>query len=191
MSRSRGAPWFVDSRCSLEGSTEAFFIRQWLPKEHRHRHQRRSMHSITSGSRFMGHSNSSEVAVARTFTVTGSPELRKVGRFAETRQVKWGRSAFRLLCKISPTLSAHLAYKLLATPPRCPEKPWQIALRGKALTARLRLGACDLAVYEWGRGPTVLMVHGWGTRCWRIPSAWQWHCMRGATGACRCSARCW
>ena len=113
----------------------------------------------------MGHSNSSEVAVARTFTVTGSPELRKVGRFAETRQVKWGRSAFRLLCKISPTLSAHLAYKLLATPPRCPEKPWQIALRGKALTARLRLGACDLAVYEWGRGPTVLMVHGWGTRC--------------------------
>lgn len=98
----------------------------------------------------MGYSNSSDAAVARTIKVTGSPELKKVGRFAETRQLKWGRAAFRLLCKISPTLSAHLAYKLLATPPRCPEKPWQIALREKALTTRLRLGAGNLAVYEWG-----------------------------------------
>jgi pimeloyl-ACP methyl ester carboxylesterase len=113
---------------------------------------------------YMGYSNSSDAAVARTINVSGTKELRKVGRFAETRQVKWARGAFRLLCKISPALSAHIAYKLLATPPRSPEKQWQVALREKALTTRLRLGAGELAVYEWGRGPTVLMVHGWGAR---------------------------
>ncbi|HQS30892.1 MAG: hypothetical protein B7X59_03625 [Polaromonas sp. 39-63-203] len=108
--------------------------------------------------------NSTEVTVLANLKATGSQGRPKAGRFAETRRARVMRGVFPLLSRVTPTLAAHLAYKLLATPPRSPEKPWQTELRDKAITTRLRLGAGELAVYEWGCGPTVLMVHGWGAR---------------------------
>lgn len=74
------------------------------------------------------------------------------------------RALFGVLCRTAPTLAAHLAYALLARPPRSAEKGWQAELREKARSSRLSLGAGELAVYEWGAGPAVLMVHGWGAR---------------------------
>lgn len=108
--------------------------------------------------------NSTEVTVSANLKATGSQGRPKAGRFAETRRARVMRGVFPLLSRVTPALAAHLAYKLLATPPRSPEKTWQTELRDKAITTRLRLGAGELAVYEWGCGPTVLMVHGWGAR---------------------------
>ncbi len=112
----------------------------------------------------MGYSNSGKAAGSASIQIAGAPPRRRIGRFAETRRMRLVRGAFRVLCGVTPGLSAHLAYKLLATPPRSPEKPWQTELREIAVTTRLRMGAQDIAVYEWGSGPTVLMVHGWGAR---------------------------
>lgn len=85
------------------------------------------------------------------------------GRFAETRRVRALRGAFRLVARVSPRMAALAGYALLARPPRSLQSHWQLALRGKAQSRRLRFGSGELAVYEWGAGPAVLMVHGWGS----------------------------
>jgi pimeloyl-ACP methyl ester carboxylesterase len=89
---------------------------------------------------------------------------REVGRFRETRKIRFMRHVVGMLSKVAPTMMAHVAYKILTIPPRTAERDWQAELRNKARTSSLVFGTGKLAVYEWGEGPTVLMVHGWGAR---------------------------
>jgi pimeloyl-ACP methyl ester carboxylesterase len=91
-------------------------------------------------------------------------QRREVGRFAEKRGIKAVRLAFKLLCKVTPTIAAHLTYQLLSRPPRAAERPWQKTLREQAQTTHLNHSSGRVVVYSWGDGPTVLMVHGWGAR---------------------------
>ena len=88
----------------------------------------------------------------------------KAGRFVETPAVKWLRRVFAMLQATSPAAAAHLAYVLLTRPPRVAERPWQASLRERAAQSTLPFGRGRLALYEWGSGPTVLLVHGWGAR---------------------------
>ena len=88
----------------------------------------------------------------------------KAGRFVETSTVKWLRQAFAVLQATSPEAAAHLAYVLLTRPPRVAERPWQASLRERAAQDTLPFGRGHLALYGWGSGPTVLLVHGWGAR---------------------------
>ncbi len=92
------------------------------------------------------------------------PLRRDVGRFRESRRLKVLRATFGVLSRTLPGVAAKLAYRALATPPRVAERPWQAQLRETATKIQLPFGAGHLAVYEWGLGPTVLMVHGWGAR---------------------------
>ena len=89
---------------------------------------------------------------------------RRVGRFAETRSVRWLRRMFRPLHRHAPAVAARLAYQLLTRPPRVAERPWQNALRQQAQHDWLPFGRGRLALYSWGSGPTILLVHGWGAR---------------------------
>ena len=89
---------------------------------------------------------------------------REVGRFAETPQIRHLRRAFAVLQRAAPGAAARLAYALLTRPPRVAERPWQTLLRMQARTEWLPFGRGRLAVYSWGDGPTVLLVHGWGAR---------------------------
>lgn len=88
----------------------------------------------------------------------------KAGRFVETPAVKWLRQAFAVLHATSPAAAAHLAYVLLTRPPRVAERSWQASLREHATQSTLPFGSGHLALYDWGSGPTVLLVHGWGAR---------------------------
>lgn len=97
-------------------------------------------------------------------SLQGPYEPRKAGRFAEKPSLRLARAGFGVLCRVAPGPAARLAYALLAKPPRAPERRWQTVLCEQAQTTRIRHGAGELAVYEWGNGPTVLMVHGWGAR---------------------------
>lgn len=106
----------------------------------------------------------SQSLATRDASVEPGLQRRSAGRFRETQRIRVLRGAFGKLSAVAPGLTAHLAYGLLARPPRSAEKPWQSELRFKARASRLDFGAGDLAVYEWGDGPTVLMVHGWGAR---------------------------
>jgi pimeloyl-ACP methyl ester carboxylesterase len=88
---------------------------------------------------------------------------RAVGRFAPTPGLRAVRAANRVLCRVAPALAARLAYRQLATPPRSIERDWQVTLRADARRHMLPFGRGHLAVCEWGAGPAVLMVHGWGS----------------------------
>ena len=93
-----------------------------------------------------------------------SRQPRRAGRFAETRKVRAWRGVFRVLCRVAPAVAADVGYAMLAKPPASAENAWQAALRDKAQTWRLGFGAGQLAVYAWGAGPAILLVHGWGSR---------------------------
>lgn len=88
----------------------------------------------------------------------------RTGRFAETRGTPSVRRAYGWLCRWAPAVAARLAYRQLATPPRAPLGKWPQPIRAQTRARRLPCGAGELAVYEWGpQGPTVLLVHGWGS----------------------------
>jgi pimeloyl-ACP methyl ester carboxylesterase len=94
---------------------------------------------------------------------TTLPPKRRVGRFAETPGVRLLRRFYRVACAVAPGLAARLAYDQLAKPPRTVPRDWQLVLRRHATHRRVPFGRGELSTYEWGEGPTVLMVHGWGS----------------------------
>ena len=89
---------------------------------------------------------------------------RSVGRFAQTPATRTLRRVFAVLHRTAPSAAARLAYALLTRPPRVAERPWQTQLRTQARSEWLRWQHGRLALYRWGTGPTVLLVHGWGAR---------------------------
>lgn len=89
---------------------------------------------------------------------------RTVGRFAQTPATLALRRVFAVLHRTAPGMAAQLAYAVLTRPPRVAERPWQTQLRTQADTHWLPFEDGRLALYSWGQGPTVLLVHGWGAR---------------------------
>ncbi len=88
--------------------------------------------------------------------------LQRASRFALTRRFRLMRGCRGVLGAVLPGVAARMAYAQLATPPRAALRDWQHALRQHAVTRWLPFGGAELAVMDWGKGPTVLMVHGWG-----------------------------
>lgn len=91
------------------------------------------------------------------------PAAARAGRFAPTRTARLMRGLYAVLCRVLPPVAAHLAYAQLATPPRAPLRDGRSALRDQAIRHQLPFGKGHLAVLSWGRGPVVLLVHGWGS----------------------------
>lgn len=112
----------------------------------------------------MPHFASPFVTASDAHPIRSRPPPREIGRFAETSSVRWLRRVFAVLNRTAPSASARLAYALLTRPPRVPERAWEAAIRAQAHTSALPFGTGRLAVYEWGTGPAVLLVHGWGAR---------------------------
>ncbi len=74
------------------------------------------------------------------------------------------RLVFALLNRISPYIGARLAYRLWFKSPRFAEPPREARWRQSARTFLLEHEHGPLAVYQWGQGPAVLLVHGWSGR---------------------------
>ncbi len=92
---------------------------------------------------------------------------RTVGRFRESPRAKVLRATLGTVGQLAPALAARVGYRLLSTPPYTQERPWQQRLRDKAtVSRRVEAGDGSLAVFEWGAltDPTILLVHGWGSR---------------------------
>lgn len=74
--------------------------------------------------------------------------------------------ATRLAARFSPRLSGRLATRLWFTPWRLPLSERAVAKQAgwlrRTRPLEIDLGDVRLKSYEAGRGPTVLLVHGWG-----------------------------
>jgi pimeloyl-ACP methyl ester carboxylesterase len=74
------------------------------------------------------------------------------------------RSAFAVLDPVAPGLAARLALRLFLTPtgrPRIAPEERDCMSRATPIAIPALPG---IAVWSWGQGPVVLLVHGWGGR---------------------------
>lgn len=63
-----------------------------------------------------------------------------------------------------PPLGARWAAQLFTTPRRFPLRKFEKDLKAKSERSWVYQGKNRLAVYSWGKGPVILLVHGWNGR---------------------------
>jgi pimeloyl-ACP methyl ester carboxylesterase len=80
------------------------------------------------------------------------------------------RVAFRALSAAAPPLAVRLAGRLFSTPPRHRTSEIEQGALARASAGRVESGGTSVATWSWGRGPAVLLVHGWGSRGARLHS---------------------
>ncbi|HET7423716.1 MAG TPA: alpha/beta fold hydrolase [Gemmatimonadales bacterium] len=78
------------------------------------------------------------------------------------------RTVFRTVGPVAPGLAARWAETLFCTPPRHQPRPAEEAFLASGQRSTVGWEGGDLAVWGWGKGPTVLLVHGWGSRAARF-----------------------
>ncbi len=72
---------------------------------------------------------------------------------------------------VSPALAARLALRLFLTPPRRRLDPEDVPIVAEATKFSLRAGGDEFTIWRWeGPGPTVVMLHGWGSHAARFGS---------------------
>ena len=80
------------------------------------------------------------------------------------------RDLFRTLSAIAPAAAAKLAMALFRRPPRHRASESERAALETGERTALSLDGRPLALWRWGKGPAVLLVHGWGSRGSRLAS---------------------
>src|SRR6185436_19892625 len=77
------------------------------------------------------------------------------------------RAAFRMLCAIAPALASRIAFRLWFTPsgPRVSDAARAFLATGETLD--LTVNGRHVAAWIWaseprGRGPAIVLMHGWG-----------------------------
>ncbi len=75
--------------------------------------------------------------------------------------------AFRALQSTSTSAAAAALERAFLTPRRPRAAPDEQAFLASGRSERVRSPAAELAVWSWGEGRTVLLVHGWGSRASR------------------------
>lgn len=80
------------------------------------------------------------------------------------------RFAFRTLQALAPPLAARAAGSLFRLSPRHPGSSAEREALATGRPGRIRDGKLHVATWSWGEGPSVLLVHGWGSRGGRLTS---------------------
>ena len=78
-------------------------------------------------------------------------------------------TALRLLGRTAPGLAASVADRLFFTPPR-PRRSRGEAMLRRGERFRLRVEGRRVAGWKWGRGPAVVLLHGWGGHSGQLTS---------------------
>lgn len=90
--------------------------------------------------------------------------VKKAARRKAPLALRMIRLAFRALGPLAPSLAARWAYRLWFQTRRYGEPARETRWLKQAEQFRLAHDGGELAVYAWGQGPTVLLLHGWNGR---------------------------
>jgi len=71
---------------------------------------------------------------------------------------------------VSPNLGAQLATKIFLTTRRGRRSTVEKQMLARATRQEIRQGKHQVVFYQWGQGPTVLLVHGWNGRGTQLAS---------------------
>ena len=77
------------------------------------------------------------------------------------------RTTFRTLGTVAPGTAARLAEQLFCRPPRQLRRDREEAFLATGRPFSVPYGRIELRAWEWGTGPAVILVHGWGSRAGR------------------------
>src|SRR5215468_5695279 len=94
--------------------------------------------------------------------------LRITRRQADRYLLRFVRGSFRVLRVLPRSLSARWAERIFLTPPRQPRTRAERALLAGARNCRIRGPMGEIAAWRWGKGPAILLVHGWGGHAARL-----------------------
>jgi pimeloyl-ACP methyl ester carboxylesterase len=78
------------------------------------------------------------------------------------------RTAFRTVGSFAPEVAARWAETIFCTPPRHDPPATEEGFIATGRRFVVRSEGQDLAAWEWGAGPTILLAHGWGSRAGRF-----------------------
>ncbi len=78
------------------------------------------------------------------------------------------RTAFRTVGTVAPSVAARWAETIFCTPPRHETKTAEEEFIATGTRFSVRWERERLAAWAWGDGPTVVLVHGWGSRAARL-----------------------
>jgi pimeloyl-ACP methyl ester carboxylesterase len=78
------------------------------------------------------------------------------------------RTAFRTVGRVAPEQAALWAEEVFCRPPRARVRPKEQEFLATGKPFDLPISTGTLAAWEWGAGPAVLLVHGWGSRAARF-----------------------
>jgi pimeloyl-ACP methyl ester carboxylesterase len=78
------------------------------------------------------------------------------------------RTAFRTVGSVAPGVAARWAETIFCRPPRNNPRPAEETFLASGTRLRVPSGGQQLAVWTWGEGPIVILVHGWGARAGRF-----------------------
>lgn len=79
----------------------------------------------------------------------------------ETTPVRFIKKAFSIGSLVAPNLTAQQAFRLFVTPRRYDRPAWETENLKTGRKFTLKNG---LTAYSWGKGPKILLVHGWDGR---------------------------
>ncbi|HLS46894.1 MAG TPA: alpha/beta fold hydrolase [Gemmatimonadales bacterium] len=83
------------------------------------------------------------------------------------RRISALRTTFRTLGPVAPRAAAAWAERIFCSPPRQATRPHEEAFLATGRAFTVDGGGMRLRAWEWGEGPLVLLVHGWGSRAGR------------------------
>jgi pimeloyl-ACP methyl ester carboxylesterase len=87
---------------------------------------------------------------------------------AAAAQVWAMRAAFATMGRVAPDVAARWAAALFCRPPRHEPRARDHTFLASGRRYTLVKGSLEIAAWEWGSGPLVLLVHGWGSRAGRF-----------------------
>lgn len=78
------------------------------------------------------------------------------------------RAAFQAMGRLAPGPTARWAEELFCRPPRAPVRQHEEDFLATGRAFEIPSSEGRVAAWEWGKGPSVLLVHGWGSRAARF-----------------------
>ncbi len=87
---------------------------------------------------------------------------------AAAAQIWAMRTAFATVGRVAPEVAARWAETLFCRPPRHESRSRDDHFLSIGRRYTLVKGDQEIAAWEWGEGPLVLLVHGWGSRAGRF-----------------------
>lgn len=89
------------------------------------------------------------------------PQESTIGRFSKSKKRSLPTRLWLAAQRAWPNPLAALLARLILRPQRQKPRPSQLAVLQQAQRVRLPTADGELAVYRWGDGPAVLLLHGW------------------------------